>query len=119
MISPSPRAVVCRVGDHLEMTCSVNNSILSWKFVLGGTNDRLERSVTSTQQIKEIVNMHSTVFLFSRTSEFGSLPLESTLEITSVGQSLNGSTITCLESPSTMATTTIHIVGENDSRFIG
>ena len=119
MISLSPRAVVCRVGDHLEMTCSVNNTILSWEFVLRGTNDRIERSVTSTQQIQEVVNMHSTVFIFSRTSELGSLPLESTLEISSVGQSLNGSTVTCLESPSTMAATTVHIVGENDSRFTG
>ena len=113
MISPSPRATVCRVGDHLEVTCSVDNSVLSWEFVLGGTNDRIERSVTSTQQIQEVVNMHSTVFLFSRMSELGALPLESTLEIKSVGQSLNGSTITCLESPSTMATTTVYI---NDGR---
>ena len=120
-ISPSPRAVVCRVGDHLEVTCGVNNSVLSWEFVFRGTNDRIERSVTSVQQIQEIINMHSTVFLFSRTSQLGALPLESTLEIISVGhdQSLNGSTITCLESPSTMATTTIHIVGENDGRFTG
>ena len=112
-ISPSPRAAVCRVGDHLEVTCSVNNSILSWEFVIRGISDRIERSVTSTQQIQEIVNMHSTVFLFSRTSELGALPLESTLEISSVSQSLNGSTITCLESPSTMVTTTVYI---NDGR---
>ena len=81
--------------------------------MIRGTNDRIERSVTSTQQIQEIVNMHSTVFLFSRASKLGTLPLESTLEISSVGQGLNGSTITCLESPSTMVTTTVYI---DDSR---
>ena len=113
MISPSPRATVCSIGNSLEVMCSVNNSVLSWEFVLRGTNDRIERSVTSTQQIQEVVNMYSTVLIFSRTSQLGALPLESTLEINSVGQSLNGSTITCLESPSTMATTTVYI---NDGR---
>ena len=61
------------------------------------------------------------MFVFSRTSELGTLPLESTLEILSVGKTLNGSTITCMESNSTMARmaiTTVHIVGENDSKLL-
>ena len=121
MISPFPRAVICHIGGHLEVTCSTNeSSFLNWNLAFIGTNDRVERSVTSNQQVQEIVNAHSTVFIFSRTSELGTLPLESTLEIFSVGKTLNGSTITCMESNSAMtqmAITTVHIVGD-DSRLL-
>ena len=117
-ISPFPRASACRVGDHPEVMCSsTNETILDWEFAFTGTNDRIVRTVTSTQQVQEIVPSYSTVFIFSRASELGTLPLVSTLEIGSVGLPLNGSTITCMGSPSAVATTTVHIVGENDGRL--
>ena len=122
-MSPFPRATLCHIGDRLEVTCrgTVNESVLDWEIVLTGTvaNDRIDSTVTSTQQSQEIIPSHSTVFIFSRTSELGTLPLISTLEISVVLLPLNGSTITCMtESPSAVATTTVHIVGENDGKLI-
>ena len=117
MMSPSPSAAVCRVGDQLVVMCSTNDSVLDWEFVFAGTNDRIDSTVTSTQQVQDVHTSHSTVFLFSRTSECGALPLVSTLEIGSVGQNLNGSTISCMESSSVIvhvAMTTIYIIGESD-----
>ena len=118
-ISPFPRATVCRVGDQLEVTCrgTVNESVLDWEFVSTEANDRIDSTVSSTQQVQELVPSHSTVFIFSRASERGTLPLVSTLVIGSVGLPLNGSTITCMGSPSAVATTTVHIVGENDGEL--
>ena len=120
-ISPCPRAIVCHVGDTLEVMCSsTNESILDWELVFTGTNDRntIDSTVSSTQHIQEIVPSHSTVFIFSRASELGTLPLVSTLEIGSVGLPLNGSIISCMtDSPSAVATTTVHIVGENDGEL--
>ena len=120
MISPSPTAAVCRVGDQLVVMCSTNDSFLDWEFVFAGTNDRIDSTVTSTTQVQDVRTSHSTVFLFSRTSELGTLPLVSTLEINSVGQNLNGSTISCMESSSvTVAmevTTTVYIIGDRDGK---
>ena len=121
-ISPSPRADLCRVGDYLDVKCSINETILRWELVQIGRDAFVQRDITSTQKSQEIVTVDSTVLVFSRISELGAQPLESTLEISSVGQSLNGSTITCMESSTRdmapMATTTIHIVGENDGRLL-
>ena len=76
-ISPFPRASVCHVGDHLEVMCSsTNETILDWEFVSTETHN-IVRSVTSTQQVQEIVPSHSTVFIFSKISELGALPLVS------------------------------------------
>ena len=109
---------VCHVGDQLEVICSITNeTILDWEFAFIGTNDRIVRTVTSTLQVQEIVPSHSTVFIFSRTSELGKLPLVSILEISSVTPPLNGSTITCMGSSSALATATVHIVGENDGKL--
>ena len=117
-ISPFPRASVCHIGDYLEVMCSITNeTVLDWEFVFTGTNDRIDSIVTSTQQVHEVVPSHSTVFIFSRTSELGTLPLISTLEIAVVTLPLNGSTIMCMGSSSAVATTTVHIVGENDGRL--
>ena len=113
---------MCHIGDQLGVMCSTNGNTLDWKFVLVGTNDHIDSTITSTQQVQDVRTSHSVIFLFSRTSEQGTLPLVSTLEISSVGQNLNGSTIICMESTSNamapMATTTVHIVGENDGRLI-
>ena len=117
-IAPFPNAAVCRVGDQLEVTCSTNSNALDWEIVFTETNDRIDSTVTSTQQIQEVVPSHSTVFIFSRTSELGTIPLVSTLDISSVELTLNGSNIICTDSTSNaMANIMVHIIGENDSRY--
>ena len=116
IISPSPRAAVCRVGDHLEVVCNATESIVDWNVAFMGTSDRIDSTVTSTQQVQDVRTSHSTVFIFLRTSELGTLPLISTLEISSVTSSLNGSTISCMESSSVAMemTTTVYIIGDSD-----
>ena len=103
------------------MTCrgTVNESVLDWEIVSTEGDTRIvSGTVTSTQQTQEVVPSHSTVFILSRTSKLGTLPLISTLEISVVLLPLNGSTISCMtESPSAVATTTVHIVGENDGEL--
>ena len=119
-LSPFPRATVCHIGDQLIVTCrgTVNESVLDWEFVSTEGNSRIIRTVTLTQQIQEVVPSHSTVFIFSRISKLGTLPLVSTLEISVVLLPLNGSTITCMtDSLSSVATTIVHIVGENDGEL--
>ena len=123
MISPFPKAAVCNVGNRLEVFCNSTESSLRWRITFIGTNDHVERTMTSNTIFQEIVVVDTTVFNFSRTSERGNLPLLSTLVIRSVSQTLNSSTITCMESSTTlpvapMATTTIHIMRENDGRFL-
>ena len=117
MISPSPRAAVCRVGDHLEVVCNATESVVDWNIALEGTNDRVDSTVTSNTQVQDILSLHSTLFIFSRTSERGMLPLISTLEISSVTSSLNGSTISCMDSSSSSMDTTIYIIGASDGGY--
>ena len=120
-VSPFPRGTVCHIGDQLVVTCrgTVNESVLDWEILSTlEENIRIVRSITSTQQVQEIFPSHSTVFIFSRMSELGTLPLVSTLEISVVTLPLNGSTITCMGSPSAVATTTVHIIGENDGEYL-
>ena len=117
MISPSPRAAVCRVGDHLEVMCNATGSIVDWNIAFEGINDRVDSTVTSNTQVQDILPLHSTVFIFSRTSERGMLPLISILEITSVTNSLNGSTISCMDSSSAAVETTVYIIGDSDGGY--
>ena len=116
MVSPFPRAAVCHVVVKLEVMCSTNGSVLDWGVVFAGTNDRIDSTVTSTLLVQDVHTYmsNSIVFKFSRTSERGTLPLMSTLGISSVGLPLNASTITCTDSVSANATTAVYIVGEND-----
>ena len=37
MISPSPRAAVCHVGDHQEVVCTATESIVDWNVAFMGT----------------------------------------------------------------------------------
>ena len=116
MISPSPRAAVCRVGDSLAVMCNTNESVVDWNIAFAGTNDRIDSIVTSTTQVQDIRTSNSNVFIFSRTSERGALPLISTLDISSVTSSLNGSTISCMDSSSVAmeVTTTVYIISDSD-----
>ena len=116
MISPSPRAAVCHVGDSLAMMCNTTESVLDWNIAFARTNDRIDSTVTSSLQVQDICTSNSTVFVFSRASECGTLPLISILDISSV-TSLNGSTISCMDSSSVtmeVTTTTVFIISDSD-----
>ena len=117
MISPSPRAAVCHVGDSLAVMCNTTESVLDWNIAFARTNDRIDSTVTSSLLVQDIRTSNSTVFVFSRTSECGTLPLISTLDISSVTSSLNGSTISCMDSSSVameVITTTLYIISDSD-----
>ena len=112
---------MCRVGDTLEVTCStITDRFLRWKLTLNGTTDRITRTLSSTILNPEVVVINSTVFIFTRKSELGSIPLMSTLVIRSVSQSLNGTKIACMEvgASATMETTTVHIIGNRQGGSI-
>ena len=123
VISPSPRAEVCHVGDRLKVTCTITNStvsLLKWSvefFSESGTNIRLSSTVSSSKVTADIQVMDSTVFTFSRSSGLRVLPLVSTLHINPVQGGLNGTTISCGEGrgddPATSANTTVYITGNN------
>ena len=118
MVSPSPRAAVCHAGDRLEVTCTSNASILVWNVEYIGSNGRmqLQEIITSTIRVQGFETINSSVFIFSRVSELGALPLMSTLVIGSVSSGLNGSNITCMEldNPASTMATTLCIIGDND-----
>ena len=118
-ISPSPRAAVCNVGDELEVTCNTNDRFLTWNVTFITGNDRIIRTFSSTIKNPERVEINSTVFTFSRISELGSTDLISKLVISSVGQSLNETNITCMEvgALATKAATTVYIIGNASGRY--
>ena len=115
VMSPSRRAAVCRVGDSLEIRCTTTDRFLTWRVILTGTTDRITRTLSSTIVNPEIVVINTTVFTFSRTSELGSTPLVSNLEIGSTGRNLNGTQIVCMEvgASSMKDTTTVYIIKDN------
>ena len=110
-ISPSPRAAICNVGEELEVICNTTENFLTWSLTF---IDPITRTLSSTIQNPEVVVINYTVFTFSRISRLGSIPLVSNLVISSVGQGLNGTRIACMEvgGSATMATTTVHIIGD-------
>ena len=111
-MSPSPWALVCNVGDELEVTCDTTENFLTWnvKFITG---NQITRTLSSTIRNPERVVVNSTVFTFSRMSELGSIDLVSKLVISPVSQSLNGTKIVCTEvgTSAMMANATVYIIG--------
>ena len=123
MISSSPRADVCHVGDTLEVTCNLTNSsesVLQWSLNFAteiGMTPRLSSTISSTNQNARTEILDSMIFTFSRSSELNALPLTSTLVVRLVQNSLNGTRISCTEGlggvTETSANTTVCIVGNN------
>ena len=76
----------------------------------------VDSTATSTTQVQDICASNSTIlFMFSRLSECGTLPLISILEISLVTSSLNGLTVSCIDSSGKeVATTTVYIVSDSD-----
>ena len=115
MISPSPRATVCQAGDNLEVRCnSTDSALIQWRLTLIGMSDPIrEISISSTTIAIQRAVVNSSRITVLRLSERGAVPLISTLVISSVNESLNGTlNITCMElevSRSIAATTTVYI----------
>ena len=110
---------MCNVRDTLEVTCSTSANFLTWnvKFIAG---NQITRTLSSTIRNPEIVGMNSTTFMFSRTSEVGSMSgLISKLVISSVSQDLNETNITCMEvgASATKVATAVYIVGNASGRY--
>ena len=128
VISPSPRAELCHIGDRLEVMCKITSSTVSFsKWSLeyiseSGTTIHLISTITSTMMFDDTQVMDSTEFTFSRSSGLGELPLVSSLYISPVRGSLNGTIISCGEGrgddPANSANTTVFIVGNNVGALI-
>ena len=113
IISPSPRAAVCRVGDTLEVTCrtATPRALLTWNLTMVGVpNSVIQTLSTTTLNQDIIVPLNASTLIFSRVSDLEASPLISTLVVPAVFQDLNATRITCLErSTASMATTTVYI----------
>ena len=124
-LSPSRefKALVCSVGEQLELTCNTTGTFLRWNVTLSEdiamTDTRpytrlLAHSSVSTTASPLIID--STIIHFTRTSSQGSLPLTSTLLIDHVTEGLNGTMVSCMEvstsheATSISATVIIHII---------
>ena len=116
MISPSPRATVCQAGDNLEVRCNSTDSTLKWRLTLIGMSDPIQEiSISSTTIAIHRAVINSSRVTVLRTSDRGAVPLISTLVISSVNESLNGTlNIICMElEVSSMAVTTTVYIAES------
>ena len=112
MISPSPRASVCRVGGRLEVTCTTTQRALTWNLTIIGATNSITRTLSTTTLNQNIVLINSATLIFSRVSEVRASPLVSMLVVPAISQGLNGTRINCMERSTTaasMATTSVYI----------
>ena len=118
ILSPMMVALVCRVGDPLQLTCTAPVEFIRWSIVVVNEHGMEEEitairnSIDLSPEPKERI-INSTTFTFSRTSAEDVSPLISTLSIDSVGISLNGTVVNCMDAnnPMTSNSTTIQIIG--------
>ena len=107
------------MGEELEFTCNVTGVLLEWSFPIVIDHEAqarlFSRAITAEgpaeAQIFQLTD-NATTYSFTRTSAEGS-PVSSTLLITVVGNSHNGTEITCLDvssQPEEMASTTIVVI---------
>ena len=101
----------------LEVTCYATRSILQWRLTLMGMmNPILELSISSTTIAVFRAMINSSRVIVFRTSERGTTPLISILELSSINESLNGTlNITCVElgTPEFTATTALYVIGNH------
>ena len=115
-------ALVCRVGDPVNLTCTTTTEFLQWSI-------RVVNEQGTLEEITRYINfggvyltsprlVNSSTFNFMRSSIQGALPLISILSIDSISIGLNGTVAHCIEvsegnsmmTPDS-ASTTIQIVG--------
>ena len=123
-LSPMSEALVCHVGDPLQLTCTASVQFIRWGIVV--INDQgMEEEITVSRNSRDssppprerIIN--STKFTITRVSGVGDLPLISTLDINSTSISLNGTVVHCrdADNPVISVSSTIHITdGTNNSK---
>ena len=122
----SPSGIVAQgcEGEELEFTCSITGTLLEWSFpivVEGHASRPFSRAITAEgpaeAQTFQLMD-NATTYSFTRTSAEGS-PVSSRLLINAVGNSHNGTEITCQDvssQPEDMASTTIVVI---DSQIQG
>ena len=119
---PSREALVCGVGEQLELTCSTTETFLRWNITfpedfeatIFRTETQLLNYNTITNRASPLV-VNSATINFIRTSSQGVLPLTSTLLIDHVIEGLNGTVVSCMgllpgNVVAASSTTTIHII---------
>ena len=122
-LSPMTVASVCHVGDPLiNLTCTASVEFISWSFTVVNQQGRDEEvtifstSRAPSQQSMPII-VNSTTFTLIRNSAQNVLPLISTLSISSVSVSLNGTVVNCVDpgNSTASASTTIQIIDTSNS----
>ena len=113
---PSGVAPVCS-GDQLELTCTITEEFLQWRFSIFRENETsatvVTRTVSSTGPAMSQLIANSTVFNFSRISAHNSvIPVMSRLVISPVSNGLNGTVMSCVEVHRREVASTTIIVGE-------
>ena len=117
-LSPSRKALVCGVGEPVELTCNTTETFLRWQITIPGgaeTSTRTETRLLSynTPSASPLM-VYSAMINFTRTSSHEILPLISTLVIDHVTEGLNGTVVSCMEVSSsqtaTSAATIVHII---------
>ena len=121
-LSPMSKALVCRVGDPLQLTCTASVEFLEWNFRVINEQGRLEE-ITAFSNLRDMTQqltlrvVNDTSFTFMRSSARNAIPLVSTLAINSTGIGLNGIVVHCsdAENPGTMTSisTTIEIISNS------
>ena len=87
-------------GEQVALTCQTNNySLLEWQIVVP-EHQRIEHRYISASLVAGYLTklqINSTVFNFSRTSEYETAPLVSTLLISYIAADLNQTLVYCSE----------------------
>ena len=115
---------MCRVGDTLNLTCTASVDFIRWSIRLVNEFGRLEEITVTSNSEDESQQMtqrtvNSTTFTFMRSSAQRDSPLISTLSISSVSVSLNGTVVHCMEIGGSMSdSTTIYIIEISNSEII-
>ena len=126
-LSPMIVALVCHIGDPLQLTCTASAEFIRWSILQVNDQGTLEEPTTSVQinsrddnQVAERV-VNSSTFVFTRTSAEGASPLVSILSIDSVSIGLNGTVVNCsdIANPMTSVSTTIYISAANSTVILG
>ena len=128
-LSPMSVAPVCRVGDPLQITCTVTASVrfISWGVFQINEQGTLEQIVsdvlissTGSNNQMTSITVNSVMFTFMRSSSQGASPLISTLSIDSVSIGLNGTIVNCSDLTDSVrsASTTIQIIDTSQSEFV-
>ena len=107
-ISPSGIAPAC-LGDQLDLICTTTGNFLEWTIDLIGTSRSPMLAIQSFGENDQMTQIHinSISFVFRRISTEGSLPLSSSLTITPVINSLNGTQVNCEDKETRASSSTV------------